>query len=59
LGTKKYNIEDIRKEFDDRGYTLLETEYINVNTPMRYICRKHEDKGVQTQIYKHFRNGIG
>lgn len=59
MGTKKYNIEDIRKEFDDRGYTLLETEYINVNTPMRYICRKHEDKGVQTQIYKHFRNGIG
>ena len=34
----KVNFNKIKKAFKDRGYTLLEEEYINSQTPMEYIC---------------------
>jgi ribosomal protein S27AE len=35
---------DINNEFLKRGYLLLEAEYKNNRTPMRFICPKHVDK---------------
>jgi hypothetical protein len=52
----KYNIDDIRKEFEKRNFILLENEYINTKTYMRFIC----DKGHETQItYQRFLKGHG
>jgi len=36
----KNKIEDIRKSFKDRGYTLLSTEYKNALSYLDYICPK-------------------
>lgn len=35
----KYSIEDLRLLFEKQGKTLLETEFKNSLTPMRYICK--------------------
>lgn len=52
----KLSIEFVKNAFKDRGYTLLEEEYISKDTPMRYECPKHPDK--QTQVsYNSLRNG--
>lgn len=35
----KLTLTEVKNYFEDeRGFTLLETEYINSETPMRYIC---------------------
>lgn len=40
-----WTYEDVKAVFEERGLELLETEYINSNTPMRYRCEKgHEGK---------------
>lgn len=54
LGRK---IEDIKREFDERGYDLLSTEYLNNVSHLEYICRKHKDKGIQKIAYVKFHNG--
>lgn len=41
----KYAYEDVKREFEKRGFTLLETEYIGYSSHHRYICTKgHECK---------------
>lgn len=55
----KHTIEEVRKEFAKRGYELLETEYKNNSTPMRYICNKHRDEGVKKITYGNFSQGKG
>src|SRR5690625_8008355 len=40
----KYTYEEVYKTFTKRGYTLLEKEYKNISTRMRYRCHKHPDK---------------
>lgn len=47
-----YTIEEIRREFNSRGYTLLENKYKNSATKMRYRCEKHPDK----ELYICFRD---
>lgn len=49
-------IEDISKEFEEEGYFLLEKEYIDAKTPLRYICLKHPDKNLKMN-YSNFRQG--
>jgi hypothetical protein len=56
---RKHNIDEVRQEFDERDYTLLEDEYHNNSTPMKYICRKHADKGVLKITYGNFHAGKG
>lgn len=51
----KHSIEEIRKEFKDKGLTLLSTEYKNGKTKLDYICQKHSDKGVQPITYDDFK----
>ena len=40
----KYNkptFNDVKKAFYKKGYELLEFEYINATTKMKYRCKKH------------------
>lgn len=45
--TKKYTYDEVNKLFSDRGYELIDKEYKNYTTKMKYICTKHKDKGIQ------------
>lgn len=56
---RKHSIDEIRFEFDKRGYTLLSNEYYNNATHMEYICRKHPSKGVMKITYGNFQSGRG
>lgn len=40
-GITRYNIDIVRKIFEDRNYTLLENTYINSTFLMKYVCEKH------------------
>lgn len=40
----KFDFEEVKLEFEKVGYRLLEVEYINNSTPMKYICPKHPEK---------------
>ncbi|MGE7271420.1 hypothetical protein ACQKK5_08170 [Brevibacillus panacihumi] len=37
----RLRFDEVKAEFSRRGYDLLETEYKNSSTPMKYVCRKH------------------
>jgi hypothetical protein len=56
---KKLTYDEVKKEFELRGYQLVSTEYINSNQKLEYICLKHPDEGVQQIDYNHFRRGQG
>lgn len=43
---KKYKYEDIKKEFENKEYILISTEYKNIQSELQYICKKHENRGV-------------
>ncbi|MGG5762601.1 DUF723 domain-containing protein [Bacillus proteolyticus] len=51
-------IEDVCKEFAERGYTLLETTYKNNRTKMRYTCPHHPNEKPSI-AYMHFKKGVG
>ncbi|WP_342431529.1 hypothetical protein [Neobacillus sp. FSL H8-0543] len=40
---KKYSIDEVRLEFEKRGYQLLETSYKNSTSKMRYKCPNHPE----------------
>lgn len=47
----KYDINEIKKDFEKKDYKLLSKEYINIESPLYYICNKHKDLGVQKTTY--------
>lgn len=49
------SIDIARAEFEGGGLTLLETEYKDINTLMRYTCNKHSEHGEQETTLKVFR----
>lgn len=51
---KQLSYEDVKKYFSDNQCQLLETNYINANTPMNYICSCGNESKIQ---FKHFKNG--
>ena len=53
----KYTIEIVRQMFDEVGYDLVSTEYINVTKKLQYICRRHPNKGVQEITLKDLMKG--
>ena len=57
----KYNFEDVTRDFKNRGYILLskESDYKNSLSKMKYICPKHQNKGIQAISYSHFHQGEG
>lgn len=44
----KLSYEEVQKRFAQKGYILLDKEYINNQTPMLYICPNHPD--IETRI---------
>lgn len=49
------NFEYIRKEFKEKGLTLISKEYLTSTSPLEYICNKHKEKGIQTVTYDAFK----
>lgn len=43
----KYTLDDAKQMFENKGLILLANEYIDANTKMPFICKKHKDKGIQ------------
>ena len=56
---RKINYEMVKKEFEERGYILLSSEYINNATKLQYLCPNHLDKGVQEITFANFTKGRG
>lgn len=54
----KYTFEQVKKEFCKRGYELLETEYINNSTKMKYRCPFHPEKTLEIR-FKSLLQGFG
>ena len=59
--SKKYTYQDVVVEMKKRNYILLSTEdeYQNSTSKMRYICKKHEDKGEQVIDLSHLLQNRG
>ena len=55
-GTEKtrHNIEDVKKLFEENNCKLLETEYVNNHTNMKYICECGKESVI---TYTNFRRG--
>ena len=43
----KHNIDEVREIFDSKGYILVSDTYANNHQKLKYICKKHQDKGIQ------------
>ena len=59
---KKYSYKDVIDAFSKRSeYILLssEDEFINCNSKMRYICKKHKDKDEQSITLNHITSNRG
>jgi hypothetical protein len=52
----KYDLEEIAKEFAEKGFTLLSRVYKNTNTPLDYICSCGNASSIS---YQNFRNNKG
>lgn len=56
---QKPKYDDIKMEFEKRGYVLCDSKYTNAKTKLKYICNKHADKGFQYITYNNLKNGFG
>ena len=57
--SEKRNIDDIRKEFKEKGYELISDCYESAKTYLKYYCNIHKDKGVLEITYDNFKTGYG
>lgn len=57
-GLNKPTIDEVRSGFKELGLTLLDTEYKNQLTKMKYRCNKHSNV-IQETIYKTIKKGHG
>ena len=44
---QKPKYDDIKMEFEKRGYVLCDSKYTNAKTKLKYICKHHPEYGVQ------------
>jgi hypothetical protein len=56
--TRRLEYDYVKLEFEKRNYTLLDHEYINADTKMRYICALHPDH-IQSVAYYSLKSGNG
>lgn len=54
---RKKTLQEVKNEFGERGYILLDNEYINNKKKMRYICKKHPNE-VQEMRYNCLKSGV-
>ena len=57
----KYTYEEVLKSFEERDYILLtpKEEYKGVTQKLKYLCKKHKDKGILEISYSKLMNGRG
>ncbi|WP_026592178.1 hypothetical protein [Bacillus sp. UNC437CL72CviS29] len=58
MARPKLTFEQVKVKFEERGYELLETEYVIGTAKMRYKCPNHPDKDLSIS-YAELRNGSG
>lgn len=51
---KIYTYDEIKQEFEDRGYILITDHKVKSNEKYEYVCKKHYDKGSQFIDWGHF-----
>jgi len=51
---EKHTFEDVQKYFKEQECELLDTEYIDSNTPMKYICKCGNESKIR---YSNFKQG--
>lgn len=56
---EKHDIEEVRKEFEQRGYELISDVYESAKSYLEYKCKKHSDKGILRIKYSNFASGFG
>lgn len=44
---KKLSFEEVKNIFDSTNKILLDQPYINAHTPLAYICKNHQEVGIQ------------
>lgn len=55
-----YTYDEIKQEFENKGYILITDHKVKSDEKYEYICRKHQDKGFQFIDWGHFHcNGRG
>ena len=59
MSGRKITYDLVKQEFDERGYELISTEYVNNSTKLQYICPKHRNKGVLEITFANFTKGRG
>lgn len=59
MSRRKITYDLVKQEFDERGYELISTKYVNNSTKLRYICPKHRDKGILEMTFGNFTQGRG
>ena len=59
MSGRKITYDLVKQEFDERGYELISTEYVNNSTKLQYICPKHRTKGVLEITFANFTKGRG
>ncbi|MDF9625233.1 hypothetical protein P5775_21125 [Bacillus cereus] len=58
MARPKLMFEQVKEKFEERGYELLETEYVIGTAKMRYKCPHHPDRELSIS-YAELRNGSG
>ncbi|PGX99226.1 DUF723 domain-containing protein [Bacillus thuringiensis] len=58
MARPKLTFEQVKAKFEERGYELLETEYVNNTEKMRYKCPNHPGKDLSI-TYADLRKGSG
>lgn len=48
---KAKTYEEIKHEFDKNGYDLLSQSYVSAKSPLKYVCKKHQEFGAQTTTW--------
>lgn len=56
---RKKTMAEVSHAFEARGYLLLETEYKNSITPLKYRCPDHPDRDLQISYASLVNNGSG
>ena len=55
----KHTIKEVKDLFNNRGYDLISTEYKRSKDKLKYICRKHKEKGIQEISLNNFLQNKG
>lgn len=52
---ERLGIEYVKTEAVKYGIEIVDSEYINNMTPLKFVCLRHKDKGVQERTWSNIR----